>query len=82
MNKKESIVRKSKFWAYKVKTNWGTHTLYTNYDPRSSYYNLWHLADSILAAGEISDVLFKRIGEVLAKRIWFWKSIGVIHECS
>lgn len=80
MDKKETIVRKSKFWVHEVKTNWGTGIAYTNYDPRSSYYNLWNLADSILVAGEITDELFKRIGEVLAKKALFWESIGVKNE--
>lgn len=33
------------------------------------YSNLWDLAGSILEAGEITDELFKRTGEMLTKKI-------------
>ena len=41
------------------------------------HYNLRKLADKILEAGEITDELFKMIGKVLAKKVWFWESIKV-----
>ena len=45
-------------------------------------YNLWLLADEILEIGEITDVLFKKIGKALVAKIWFWESLGVKSECS
>lgn len=46
------------------------------------HYNLWALADEILEAGEITEVLFKKIGKALVEKIWFWESIGAKYECS
>jgi hypothetical protein len=77
MNKEGSVIKKSKFWAYEIKTRWGTSTVYSNYDPWEVYYNLWDLADKILEAGEITEELFERIGVVLAMKSWFWKSLKV-----
>lgn len=45
------------------------------YDSLAVHYNLWNLANEILAAGEITDDLFKRIGEELANKILLWRSI-------
>ena len=45
------------------------------YDSLAAHYNLWNLANEILAAGEITDDLFKRIGEELANKILLWRSI-------
>ena len=39
------------------------------------HINLWVLAGEILETEEITDELFKKIGEVLVDKIWFWESV-------
>jgi F0F1-type ATP synthase delta subunit len=41
------------------------------------YHSLNNLVAEILRAEEITDELFKRIGEVLARKVWFWKDVKV-----
>jgi F0F1-type ATP synthase delta subunit len=41
------------------------------------YHSLNNLVAEIFGAEKITDELFKRIGEVLVRKVWFWKAVEI-----